>query len=87
MAAARANGVKHTFIGDAQDFTYPKDLPHGGEFDAVFSNNTLQWCRRDPAGVIRSVAKVLRKDGQGRFVVEMAGFLSSIGERRNTARV
>ena len=49
-------------------------------FDAVFSNATLHWCKRDPAAVIKAAKSVL-KDG-GRFVGEMGGLHNCIGESR-----
>ncbi|KAJ3803668.1 hypothetical protein F5876DRAFT_54250, partial [Lentinula aff. lateritia] len=46
------------------------------EFDAVFTNATLHWCKRNPSGVIRSAKRILKK--KGRFVGEMGGFLNCI---------
>lgn len=50
-----------------------------GTFDAVFTNAVLHWCKRNPAGVIQSAKKALKKDGTGRFVGEFGGFLNVIG--------
>jgi len=75
---AKANGVKHAFVADAQLLELPEDDPEVLErFDAVFSNATLHWCKRDPLGVLASVRKVLKPGG--RFVVEMGGFMNCIG--------
>ena len=48
------------------------------EFDAVFSNAVLHWCKRDPEAVVREVARVLRKGG--RFAGEMGGFMNLVGK-------
>ena len=48
------------------------------EFDAVFSNAVLHWCKRDPEAVAREVARVLRKGG--RFAGEMGGFMNLVGK-------
>jgi len=47
------------------------------KFDAVFSNATLHWCKRDPKGVLESAKRIMKKGG--RFVVEMGGFMNCIG--------
>jgi len=46
-------------------------LPFADEFDAVFSNATLHWMKRDPDAVLAGVARVLKPGG--RFVAEMGG--------------
>jgi SAM-dependent methyltransferase len=46
-------------------------------FTAVFTNAALHWCKRNPAGVVRS-AKELLKPG-GRFVGEFGGYLNCVG--------
>jgi ubiquinone/menaquinone biosynthesis C-methylase UbiE len=75
---AKANGVKYAFVADAQLLELPEDDPEVLErFDAVFSNATLHWCKRDPLGVLASVRKVLKPGG--RFVAEMGGFMNCIG--------
>lgn len=48
-----------------------------GQFDKVFSNAALHWCKRDPVGVIRSVKKVLKPDGV--FVAEFGGWGNCTG--------
>lgn len=47
------------------------ELAFDAEFDAVFSNAALHWMKRDPAAVVRGVARALRPGG--RFVGEMGG--------------
>jgi len=47
----------------------------------VFSSSVLHWCKRDPAGVLESAKKVLKKGG--RFVGEMGGFMNCIGPTFN----
>ncbi|KAF7968298.1 hypothetical protein HWV62_31047 [Athelia sp. TMB] len=75
---ARANGLPDAFVADAQALTLPPALA-ATRFDAVFSNATLHWCKRDPAGVLASARRVLRPGG--RLVVEMGGFTNCIGVR------
>ncbi|KAJ3764641.1 S-adenosyl-L-methionine-dependent methyltransferase [Lentinula raphanica] len=78
---ARTKGLMEAFVCDIQDFTFPPPGEYGGPregFDAVFTNATLHWCKRDPAGVIKSAKKILKSDG-GRLVGEMGGFLNCIG--------
>ncbi|KAG9051669.1 hypothetical protein FS837_000057 [Tulasnella sp. UAMH 9824] len=79
---SKVNGVKHTFVADAQALEFPSDLqPYSGTFDAVFTNAALHWCKRDPAGVIKSAKAALKKDGKGRFVGEFGGYLNCVGIR------
>ncbi|KAF5391044.1 hypothetical protein D9757_004064 [Collybiopsis confluens] len=89
LEKARAQGLG-AFLGDIQDFRFPaSEEEYKGpreDFDAVFTNATLHWCKRDPSGVIRSAKKILRKSG-GRFVGEMGGFLNCIGIRGALAQV
>lgn len=47
-------------------------------FDAVFSNATLHWLKRDPVKVIRNIRHVLKP--QGRFVAEFGGFMNCGGK-------
>ncbi|KAJ3836705.1 hypothetical protein F5878DRAFT_662741, partial [Lentinula raphanica] len=52
---ARTKGLPEAFVCDIQDFTFPPPNEYDGPregFDAVFTNATLHWCKRDPAGVI-----------------------------------
>jgi len=80
IAKARENGLKRVFVGDVQDLAYPPELQSlEGSYDAVFTNAALHWCKRDPAGVVRSAKSALRKGG--RFVGEMGGLLNVIGVR------
>ncbi|KAJ3996523.1 S-adenosyl-L-methionine-dependent methyltransferase [Lentinula boryana] len=77
---AKAQGLAEAFICDIQDFTFPPRGKYNGpreDFDAVFTNATLHWCKRDPSGVIKSAKKILKRNG--RFVGEMGGFLNCIG--------
>ena len=75
---ASKNGVKHVFLADAQDLRLPHDISwEAGKFDAVFSNATLHWCKRDPLGVLTSIQKVLKPGG--RLAFEMGGFTNCIG--------
>ncbi|KAI8051897.1 S-adenosyl-L-methionine-dependent methyltransferase [Gilbertella persicaria] len=46
-------------------------------YDAVFSNATLHWLKKDPVKAIRNIHQVLKP--QGRFVAEMGGFMN-VGE-------
>ncbi|KXN88137.1 hypothetical protein AN958_07596 [Leucoagaricus sp. SymC.cos] len=83
---ASANGLKYTFVSDIQELEIPDELPEAQErFDAVFSNATLHWCKRDPEGVLRAVRRVLCPGG--RFVAEMGGFMNCIGVRTAIHRV
>jgi len=77
---ASMNGLPHCFISDVQALEFPADFEHQGraQYDAVFTNAALHWCKRDPAGVIQSASRVLKKGG--RFVGEMGGFTNCIGE-------
>ena len=79
LEKAKSNGVRYTFLADAQNLEIPKDIPEiQGQFDAAFSNAVLHWCKSDPLGVLTSVKKVLKPGG--RFAAEMGGFLNCIGE-------
>ena len=79
LEKAKLNGVRYTFLADAQNLELPKDSPEiQGKFDAAFSNAALHWCKRDPLGVLTSVRKVLKPGG--RFTAEMGGFMNCIGK-------
>lgn len=72
-------GLEHAFVADIQT---PADLPEAllasaNQFDAVFSNAALHWCKRDPMGVLLSVKRMLKPGG--RFVGEMGGFMNCVG--------
>lgn len=76
---ARRNGLRHAFVGDVQELSLPEEMSGmNGQFDAVFSNATLHWCKRDPLGVLKGVRNVLKPGG--RFVAEMGGFMNCIGK-------
>ncbi|TFK40701.1 S-adenosyl-L-methionine-dependent methyltransferase [Crucibulum laeve] len=80
IAKSKENGLRYAFVCDAQALELPSDINAiTNKFDAVFSNAVLHWCKRDPAGVITSVKKVLKPGG--RFVGEMGGFMNCIGIR------
>ncbi|CAA7260979.1 unnamed protein product [Cyclocybe aegerita] len=77
---AKGNGIKHVFVADAQELELPQDNPSiPREFDAVFSNAVLHWCKRNPSGVLDGMRKVLKPGG--RIAVEMGGFMNVIGIR------
>lgn len=79
IAQAKANGVKHAFVSDIQALELPSDMSHlEHQFDVVFSNAALHWCKANPRGVLESAKKVLKPGG--RFVGEMGGFMNCIGE-------
>jgi SAM-dependent methyltransferase len=76
--------VKHVFLADAQDLRLPDDMSwEAGRFDAVFSNATLHWCKRNPLGVLTGIQKVLKPGG--RLALEMGGFTNCIGSLFETA--
>ncbi|GAW09077.1 S-adenosyl-L-methionine-dependent methyltransferase [Lentinula edodes] len=79
---AKTQGLPEAFVCDIQDLAFPPSSVYSGpreEFDAVFTNATLHWCKRNPSGVIRSAKRILKR--KGRFVGEMGGFLNCIGIR------
>lgn len=55
------------------------------KFDAIFSNATLHWCKRDPLGVLVSARRYLKL--RGRIAVEMGGFMNVIGIRSTLHQV
>ncbi|CAL1713411.1 unnamed protein product [Somion occarium] len=77
----RSNGLRNAFVSDIQDLIFPVDWNLSSQkcFDAVFSNATLHWCKKNPNGVLESVKKVLKPGG--RFAAEMGGFLNCVGVR------
>ncbi|EIN12393.1 S-adenosyl-L-methionine-dependent methyltransferase [Punctularia strigosozonata HHB-11173 SS5] len=79
IAKSKANGLQHALVADAQSIQFPPDWDTTKEFDAVFSNAALHWCKRDPAGVLGSAKSVLKPGG--RFVAEMGGFTNCVGVR------
>ncbi|KAF9067940.1 S-adenosyl-L-methionine-dependent methyltransferase [Rhodocollybia butyracea] len=79
---AKARGLSEAFVCDIQDLSFPSSDGYKGprdEFDAIFTNATLHWCKRNPSGVIKSAKKILKKNG--RFVGEFGGFLNCVGLR------
>ncbi|TDL23206.1 S-adenosyl-L-methionine-dependent methyltransferase [Rickenella mellea] len=80
ISKAQKNGFKNCFVADIQNLTFPPSVAFPQHnYDAVFTNAALHWCKRDPQGVIRSAKRVLKKGG--RFVGEMGGFTNCIGLR------
>lgn len=80
LEKARENGVQNLACCDLQELVMPdelKDLP--GTFDAIFTNATLHWCKRDPSAVVQAAKTILRPGG--RFVGEFGGFMCTIGLR------
>ncbi|GAA5795698.1 S-adenosyl-L-methionine-dependent methyltransferase [Helicostylum pulchrum] len=54
--------------------TWFNQTQNSNYFDAVFSNATLHWLKRDPVKVIKNIRHVLKP--QGRFVAEFGGFMN-----------
>ncbi|KDQ62244.1 hypothetical protein JAAARDRAFT_54221 [Jaapia argillacea MUCL 33604] len=82
ISKAGSNGLRFCFVSDIQSIQFPRPTNVGQsttQFDAVFTNAALHWCKRDPKGVLESVKKVLIKGG--RFVGEMGGFSNCVGVR------
>ncbi|KAJ3354735.1 hypothetical protein HDU83_004650 [Entophlyctis luteolus] len=52
------------------------DAPESEKFDAVFSNAALHWMKESPSQVVVGIRKVLKSNGQGRFVAEFGGFMN-----------
>ncbi|KAJ7202819.1 S-adenosyl-L-methionine-dependent methyltransferase [Mycena pura] len=77
IAKSKECGLEHAFVADIQNLDMT--MTPFNKFDAAFSNAALHWCKRDPAGVLESVKKVLKPGG--RLVVEMGGIHNSIGTR------
>ncbi|KAJ7695725.1 S-adenosyl-L-methionine-dependent methyltransferase [Mycena rosella] len=86
---AKEAGLDHAFVSDVQALDIPMAEFNNNDpefkFDAAFSNATLHWCKRDPAGVLESVKKILKPGG--RLVVEMGGAMNCIGIRSALHRV
>ena len=73
--------MKNAHVQDIQalddEFASQLVLEHG-QFDKVFSNAALHWCKRDPVGVIRSAKKVLKPGGV--FAAEFGGWGNCVGK-------
>lgn len=89
-----ANLKGKVFQSDAQDLQLPPDLAPEHSFDAVFTNATLHWCKRDPAGVLDGIKRALKKTRNEttsgklpRFVGEFGGFLNVTGVRSHLHQV
>ncbi|CAE6429930.1 unnamed protein product [Rhizoctonia solani] len=77
LEKAWRNGVVNVFCCDIQSLIIPDKFKSlRGTFDAVFTNATLHWCKRDPSGVVRGVKHALRPGG--RFVGEFGGYLNCV---------
>jgi SAM-dependent methyltransferase len=77
---AKENGLESAYVQDIQalDDEFASELlANHGRFDKVFSNAVIHWCKRDPAGVICSVKKVLKPGGL--FAAEFGGWGNCIG--------
>ncbi|KAF8208602.1 S-adenosyl-L-methionine-dependent methyltransferase [Mycena galopus ATCC 62051] len=83
IAKAKEAGLAHAFVSDIQNLDIPMAAFNHNDaafkFDAAFSNATFHWCKRDPAGVLESIKKILKP--AGRLVVEMGGAMNCIGIR------
>lgn len=73
------------FLADAQSLEVPEGRGLENSFDKVFTNATLHWCKRDPAGVIEGV-KLFLKPG-GAFVGEFGGFQNVCAVRSHLHQV
>jgi len=79
---AKENGLERAYVQDIQalkDEFASELLEKHGRFDKVFSNAALHWCKRDPAGVLRSVNRVLKPGGL--FAAEFGGWGNCVGVR------
>nr|GAT50614.1 predicted protein [Mycena chlorophos] len=88
IAKCKESGMQHAFVSDIQSLDIPMSAFNDGnqnfKFDAAFSNATLHWCKRDPAGVLESVKRVLKPGG--RLAVEFGGMHNCIGIRSHLHR-
>ncbi|KAH7320521.1 S-adenosyl-L-methionine-dependent methyltransferase [Rhizoctonia solani] len=72
LEKAKDNGLRQLFQGDIQKLSLPNDYKYlTGSFDAVFSNATLHWCKKDPGAPVRAAKQALKPGG--RFVGEFCG--------------
>ena len=80
VSQCKNNGFESVFQSDVQDLQFPLEwnANQRADFDAVFSNAALHWCKSNPRGVLESAKKILKPGG--RFVVEMGGFMNCIGK-------
>ncbi|KAF7357663.1 Methyltranfer-dom domain-containing protein [Mycena sanguinolenta] len=83
IAKSKEAGLAHAYVSDIQNLDIPMAEFNNNDpafkFDAAFSTATFHWCKRDPAGVLESVKKILKPGG--RLVVEMGGAMNCIGLR------
>ncbi|KAJ6466388.1 S-adenosyl-L-methionine-dependent methyltransferase [Mycena sanguinolenta] len=83
IAKSKETGLAHAYVSDIQNLDIPMAEFNNNDpafkFDAAFSTATFHWCKRDPAGVLESVKKILKPGG--RLVVEMGGAMNCIGLR------
>ncbi|KAG1474439.1 hypothetical protein G6F56_000358 [Rhizopus delemar] len=71
-APRRSNITYFTIDGHDADAWFDKTKQT--HFDAVFSNATLHWLKRDPVKAIQSIHHTLKP--KGRFVAEFGGFMN-----------
>ncbi|KAF8755257.1 S-adenosyl-L-methionine-dependent methyltransferase [Rhizoctonia solani] len=77
LERAKANGVENIFCPDIQSLTMLDRFESlARTFDAVFTNATLHWCKRDPLGVVQAAKRTLKPGG--RFVGEFGGYLNCV---------
>ncbi|KAI9245297.1 S-adenosyl-L-methionine-dependent methyltransferase, partial [Sporodiniella umbellata] len=73
LKALRHDNIAY-FVVDGHEADKWFEETRQAPFDAVFSNATLHWLKRDPAKVIRSIHHTLKPSG--RFVAEFGGFMN-----------
>ncbi|KAI8346748.1 S-adenosyl-L-methionine-dependent methyltransferase [Blakeslea trispora] len=71
------NASYHVVDGYHLDQWFDEHADSNSLYDAVFSNATLHWLKKDPAKAIKSIHHVLKP--KGRFVAEFGGFMN-VGE-------
>jgi trans-aconitate methyltransferase len=77
-ALAKVSSAKNiTFLPPTDAQSYRATAEHAGQYDAVFSNAVLHWCKRDPGGVLEGIKELLKPGG--RMAIEMGGHMNMIG--------
>jgi trans-aconitate methyltransferase len=66
-----------TFLAPTDAQSYRATSEHARQYDAVFSNAVLHWCKRDPGGVLEGIKDLLKPGG--RIAIEMGGHMNMIG--------
>ena len=74
-----SNTSYHVVDGYHLDQWFDGQTSNNSLYDAVFSNATLHWLKKDPAKVIENIHHVLRP--KGRFVAEFGGFMNVGGKQ------